>query len=107
MYTAGNPAGAMPDGAPAQSRPAMDAPSALETARTLGLTLPSPAYLFFAIVFGVVGIAAFRLGRRRERPPTVVMGLALMFYPYLVSGTGWLVAIGAALCAGVWFDLRR
>jgi hypothetical protein len=85
----------------------MDATETIAAAQALGLTLPSPAYLFFAIVFGVVGIAAFRLGRKRERPPTVVMGLALMFYPYLVSGTGWLVAIGLALCAGVWFDLRR
>ncbi len=85
----------------------MDASETIAAAQALGLTLPSPAYLFFAIVFGVVGIAAFRLGRRRERPPTVVMGLALMFYPYLVRGTGWLVAIGLALCAGVWFDLRR
>ena len=77
----------------------MDAPDTIAAAKALGLTLPTPAYLFFAIVFGVAGIAAFRLGRRRERPPTVAMGVALMFYPYLVSSTAWLVAIGLALCA--------
>ncbi len=85
----------------------MDATETIAAAQSLGLALPSPAYLFFAIVFGVVGFAAFRLGRRRERPPSVVLGLALMFYPTLVRGTGWLVAVGLALCAGIWFDLRR
>jgi len=91
----------------AQSSTPMDPTNPIAVAQSLGLTLPGPGYLFLAIVFGVAGIAAFRLGRRHERPPSVVMGLALMFYPYLVSGTGWLLAIGLALCAGVWYDLRR
>ena len=80
-------------------------PAAL--ARSFGFTLPSPAYLFFAIVFGVVGIAAFRLGRKREQHLTSGLGVALMVYPYVVGSTTWLVVIGAALCAGVWWDLRR
>jgi hypothetical protein len=76
----------------------------LATLQSLGLELPSPAYLFAAIVFGLVGLAAFRLGRKRDRPRTMWLGVALMLYPYLVSNTAWLVAIGAALCAGLWLD---
>ena len=85
----------------------MDPTDPLAAAKALGLTLPSPAYLFFAIVFGLIGLVAFRLGRKQERPSTVILGLALMLYPYLVGSTLWLLLIGLALCAGVWFDLRR
>ena len=72
--------------------------------RTLGLQLPSPAYLFGVIVFGLVGFAAWRYGRRRERRITQWIGVVLMFYPYVVSQTWLLYVIGVALCAGVLFD---
>ena len=42
----------------------------------------------------------------REVPHTVVRSLALMLSTYVVSSMTWLVLIGAALCAGVWCDLR-
>lgn len=82
----------------------MDASVPLES---LGFTMPSPAYLFGAIVFGLIGWAAFRLGRRLERPATRWLGLALMLYPYLVSRTWLLYAVGAALCAAIYADHRR
>lgn len=81
----------------------MDELSALQA---LGLELPSPAYIVGAIVFGLVGIAAFRRGRKTERKATLWLGVALMFYPYVVSTTWLLYAIGAALCAGVYLDQR-
>ena len=67
----------------------------------LGLTLPSPAYLFGAIVFGVVGWAAWRWGRKAERPRAKWLGLVLMLYPYAVSRTWLLYAIGAGLCVAL------
>lgn len=70
----------------------------------LGFELPSPAYLFGALVFGLVGFAAWRIGRRRERPRTLWLGVALMAYPYLVSRTVLLYGIGLALCAGLLLD---
>lgn len=79
----------------------------LAVAQALGLELPSPSYIFFAIVFGIVGLVAFRLGRRRERPASVGLGLVLMLYPYVVGSTVWLVLVGLALSAGVWFDMHR
>ncbi len=70
----------------------------------LGLELPSPAYIFGAIVFGLVGWAAFRRGRSSGRRTTVWLGVALMGYPYLVPGTVALYGVGLALCAGLYFD---
>jgi hypothetical protein len=76
----------------------------IATLQSLGFELPSPAYIFGAIVFGLAGLAAWRHGRRTERPVTRWLGVALMFYPYAVSRTWLLYVIGLALCAGVWFD---
>lgn len=76
----------------------------LAALQTLGLELPSPAYIFGAIVFGVIGLVAFRRGRKSGRRRTLWLGVALMFYPYAISSTWLLYAVGAALCAGVALD---
>ena len=74
------------------------------TLTSLGIELPSPVYLFGAFVFGLIGFAAFRLGRRAGKPLTLWLGVALMFFPYLVTRTAWMVAVGLALCVGLWLD---
>jgi hypothetical protein len=79
----------------------MDELSAL---KSLGLDLPSPAYIFGAIVFGLIGFAAFRLGRKSGRKPTLWLGVALMIYPYAISSTWLLYLVGTALCAGIFLD---
>lgn len=76
----------------------------LATLKSLGLELPSPAYLLGAIIFGLVGLAAFRRGRKAGRPKTLWIGVALMLYPYAISRTWLLYAVGAALCAGLLLD---
>jgi len=74
---------------------------------SLGLNLPSPAYLIGMVLFSLVGIAAFRSSRKTGRWQTTAYGLALMLFPYAVSSTGWLWAVGCALCVALWFDRRR
>jgi hypothetical protein len=81
----------------------MDELKALES---LGFTLPSPAYIFGAILFGVVGIAAYRYGRKTSVAATRWLGIALMFYPYAISETWLLYVVGATLCAAVYFFSR-
>ncbi len=76
----------------------------LAALQSLGFTLPSPAYIFGAIVFGLVGMAAFGYGRKTEKPVTKWIGVALMVYPYAVSRTWLMYLVGLALCAGLWFD---
>jgi hypothetical protein len=73
----------------------------------LGFALPSPAYLLGAIVFGTIGFAAYRHGKRSGHGQTKWLGVALMLYPYAVSETWLLYAIGAALCGGVYWYLRN
>jgi len=59
--------------------------------------LPTPGSLFGAIVFGAIGMGAFVHGKRNGLAKPMLIGVALMIFPYFVS-EGWLVfAIGAAL----------
>ena len=78
----------------------------LRQLQAMGLELPSPAYLFGLVVFGLIGFAAFRVGRKTGRRLTMWLGVALMLYPYAVSSTWVLYAIGVALCAAIAGDLR-
>ena len=76
----------------------------LSELQALGLELPSPAYIFGALLFGLIGLLAFRHGRRSERRLTLWLGVALMLYPYAVSNTWLLYGVGLALCAGIYLD---
>ncbi len=76
----------------------------LDTLGALGITLPSPAYIVGAILFGLLGLVAYYQGKRAGRPRTRWLGLALMPYPYVVWPTWLLYLVGAALCAAIWFD---
>ena len=63
----------------------------------LGLELPSMAYIAGALMFGVFGWAAFRRGRKTEDQAMTWGGVVLMVYPYAVSQTWLLWAIGVCL----------
>lgn len=63
----------------------MDTVSQLQS---MGLSLPSPAYIFGAILFSLLGVA-------------------LMFYPYVVTNTVMLYVVGIALCAAAAWDDRQ
>ena len=75
----------------------------LNTLKSIGFALPSPAYLFGALFFGVVGIAAYRYGKKTGQARPRWIGLGLMLYPYAVSETWQLYGVGIALC--VWLYL--
>lgn len=75
----------------------------LATAQSLGFTMPSPAYLIGAILFGLIGFAAFRYGKTMSRPIVRWLGFTLMVYPYAVSETWLLYALGIGLCGALYW----
>jgi hypothetical protein len=81
----------------------VDTSSALDA---LGISLPTPAYLIGLVIFGVIGYAVYRFGRKSARPIMIWGGIALMLYPYLVAETWLLYAVGTGLCATL-FVLRN
>ena len=60
-----------------------------------------------ARLFGLIGMAAYWHGKRAQQPRTRWWGVALMFYPYVVSATWLLYTVGVALCLGMWWDGQR
>jgi len=64
--------------------------------------MPDPSTLFVIIVFSAVGLAAFRHGKSKNNIVCLLLGIALMVYPYFVEGLTLNLLIGAALSAAVW-----
>lgn len=59
------------------------------------------AWLIWSSLFALIGLAVFIYGRRQHRGAPLVVGVALMIYPYFVSSSVALVLIGALLIAGL------
>lgn len=79
----------------------------LKTLETLGFTMPSPAYLIGVIFFSIVGYAAYRFGKKAAEASTKWIGVALMLYPYAVSETWMMYAVGVGLCVGLYAARRN
>jgi hypothetical protein len=79
----------------------------LTTLESMGFTLPSPAYLIGTVLFGIMGYAAYRYGKKASLPTTKWIGIALMLYPYAISRTWLLYAVGIGLCIGLYISSRQ
>ena len=69
----------------------------LKQLESLGLVMPTPAYILGAILFGIIGWVAFRRGRKASIATLTWSGAALMLYPYAVSQTWMMWLVGIAL----------
>jgi hypothetical protein len=79
---------------------------ALQTLEAMGLTLPGPAYIAGAVLFGIIGVVAYWHGRKAKLPVPKWIGIALMFYPYAIAETWLLYVVGAALCVALYINWR-
>lgn len=61
----------------------------------------TPANLFGSIFFGSVGLAAFVYGKKTGGFKAMLIGIALMVYPYFVSQPWLLYGIGAMFTASL------
>lgn len=59
--------------------------------------------LFAGIVFGCIGFGAWRWGKRQQSARGMLIGIALMVFPYFVPGglTTW--AVGGVLTAALFY----
>ena len=63
----------------------------------------SAAKIFAGIIFSTIGFVAFIYGRRNKSYRPMIIGVALMAYPYFVSGTFLLYFIGIVLTVTLYF----
>ncbi|MCX5693617.1 MAG: hypothetical protein NT014_00560 [Candidatus Omnitrophica bacterium] len=74
----------------------------------LGIGLPqaedfSAAKIFACTIFGAIGFAVFIYGKKKALWRPMLIGIALMAYPYFISGTFFLYFIGIVLTAALYF----
>ncbi len=69
----------------------------------IGLGGLSFATILLAGVFGLVGFAAFRYGRKNGEPRPLFLGKALMAYGYFVSNAWSSLGIGTLLTLLLFF----
>lgn len=54
-------------------------------------------HLILGLIFSSIGIGYFIYGRKQSNTVVRYCGIALLLYPYLVTGTVALVAVGVGL----------
>ena len=61
------------------------------------------ARLLWIVLFSSIGLGLFLYGKKQWKVVPLTCGLALMIYPYFVSGTALLVGAGVVLTAIPYF----
>ena len=64
------------------------------------------SWLMWSGLFSVIGMGVFVYGKRQRLSAPLLIGMALMIYPYFVSGTLAVVGIGVLLLAGLYVGNR-
>jgi hypothetical protein len=62
--------------------------------------------ILVSLLIGLVGAGCFMYGRRQARVPAMVVGAALIVYPYFVSNIAVMVAIAVGLLVALWGAVR-
>ena len=65
--------------------------------------MPSPATLFWGMLFGAIGVGYFIYGKKRAMIVPLVCGIALMVYPWFVSDAWLTLIVGIVLMAVPYF----
>ncbi len=65
-----------------------------------------PAWLLLSLVPSGFGFVLFSYGKKQDRWPQLVAGLALMVYPYFATSLTTLVGVGTLIGASLWYALR-
>ena len=65
-----------------------------------------PTWLFLSLIPGGIGFVLFTYGRKQDRLPQLIAGIALIVYPYFTSSIAALVGVGVAICGATWLAVR-
>lgn len=65
-----------------------------------------PTWLFISLFPGGIGFVLFVYGKKQERWPQMIAGLAFMAYPYFTPDVLMLIGVGALIGAALWAAIR-
>ena len=63
----------------------------------------SMANIVFGLIYGAIGFIAFSYGKSNSKMKPLILGIALMGFPYFVYNTTGLLLIGLGLIAALYF----
>jgi hypothetical protein len=66
-----------------------------------------PVWLLLSLIPGGVGFVLLVYGKKEQRWPFIVAGLACMIYPYFTPGIPSLLGVGTLIGAAVWYAVRE
>ena len=67
----------------------------------------SASSLFASLFVSTVGFAFFIYGKKQQRLPHLIGGIALMIFPYFVSRALPVVGIAAGIIGAVWLAVQQ
>jgi hypothetical protein len=62
--------------------------------------------LLASMLIGSVGLGLLIYGKKQMRVPQMIVGIALLVYPYFVSNVWLMLGIAVAAVGGLWGVLR-
>lgn len=65
-----------------------------------------PTWLFLSMIPAGIGFVLFVYGKKQQRWPQLVAGLAMMVYPYFTSTITAMMAVGTVICVALWYIVR-
>lgn len=66
-----------------------------------------PATLFLSLITSGIGFVLFMYGKKQDRMPQLIGGIALMIYPYFVADLLLNVLAGVGIIGAVWLAVRQ
>ena len=65
-----------------------------------------PGWIIASLVVSSIGFVLFVYGKKMVRIPQLVVGLAMLVYPYFVPNVIVMLIIAAVLSLGLWLAVR-
>jgi len=66
-----------------------------------------PTLLFLSLITSGAGFVLFVYGKKQERWPQLVAGIALMVYPYFVSTLLMTIGLAVGIVAAMWIAIQQ
>ena len=66
----------------------------------------SSTSLMTSMLVSTIGFGFFIYGKKQQRLPQILTGVALMVYPYFVDSAAWMLAVGAGAITAMYVAIR-
>jgi hypothetical protein len=63
-------------------------------------------WLFASLIVSSIGFVLFSYGRKMGRIPQLIVGIAMLVYPYFVPAVVPMLIVAAVLSLGLWLAVR-